>query len=294
MASMVRPSRLLPLVLLAASGLLAALPQPGGTAAVGPVVVSRVDADVPQAALDAHLRGTVSVRVRVTRMGLVDSAIAVAGDPRLRASAVASARWWIFTPQRTPAWTSVAITIDGRAPADPLSPDLLAIERDAEHRGAPWEAIDACSGALQRLGAPQVRNEWAIRGHAVRLSHGILDRLHVPGALMADCLNQRGRQDRTMARDDHEEMVETFDRALLVCPWWADGYQWRAASLLMAGRGIEAIRTLVLFRDAAADTAARSIANRALAAVTRGDSLGASKLLIRSGTQFNTDQDADH
>jgi hypothetical protein len=291
---MVRPSRLLPLLLLAALASLAATSRPGRTAATGPAVISRVDADVPQAALDAHLRGTVNVRVRITRLGLVDSAIVIAGDPRLRASALASARWWIFAPPKSPAWTSVAIAIDGHADADPLSPDLLAIERDAERRGAPWEAIDALSGALQRLGAPQVRNEWAIRAHAVRLSHGILDRLHVPGALMADCLNERGRQERTMARDDHEEMVETFDRALLVCPWWADGYQWRAASLLQAGRGVEAIRTLVLFRDAAADTAARSLANRALVTLTKGDSLGASKLLIQGGMQFNTDQDADH
>ncbi len=264
--------------------------------APAPAVIARAPVDVPKAALDARLRGTVTVRARVNRLGLVDSVRVLAGDSRLREAAATSARWWIFAPPPAPVWTTLSIDVDGRQEADPLTPDVFAIERDALRRGAPWEAITACSGELQRLGQhPRIQNEWAIRDRAIRLARRTPpERLHVPGALMFPCQNARGRQARTLASADHADLVATFDKALLVCPWWADGYQWRAASLLQCGRGIDAMRTLVLFRDAATDTAARSLADRSLAMLAAGDSLGASQLLIREGVQVNLDEDADH
>jgi len=81
---------------------------------------------------------------------------------------------------------------------------------------------------------------------------------------------------------------------LMVCPWWADGYQWRAASLLQCGRGDEGMRTLMLFREAAADSAARSLADRAIASLAAGDTIVAAQMLTREGVQFNRDEDADH
>ncbi len=264
-------------------------------AAAEPAVLSRVPADVPDAALAARLRGTVTLRVRVSTAGLVDSVRALAGDPRLREAAAGSVRWWIFAPPARPAWTTVAIGIDGRQDADPLTPDVLAIGRDAERRGAWWEAVDASVGALQRLGSnPRLLNEWTIRERAIRCARHAPDRMQLPGPVMTACQNARGRQTRTLARSDHEEFVKTFDQALLLAPWFADGYQWRAASLLQCGRGFDAMRTLALFREAAADSAARSLANRAIARLATGDTLGTAQLLAREGRQFNLDEDADH
>jgi TonB family protein len=263
--------------------------------AMAPLVLSRVPVDVPEAALEAKLQGTVTLRVRVSAVGLVDSVRVVSGDPRLREDAAACARWWLFAPPARPVWTTVAIDVDGREDVDPLSPDVLAMATDAERRGAPWEALDACVGGLQRIGThPRLRNPWALRERAIRLSRLMPERLHVPGALMSPCQNARGQQLRSMASLAHESYVATFDQALLASPWWADGYQWCAASLLLCGRGYDAVRTLVLFRDAAKDSAARGLADRALAGLAAGDTLAVSRLLMHEGVQFNRDEDADH
>jgi TonB family protein len=260
-----------------------------------PAVLSSEPASVPEAALEAKLHGPVKVNVRITRSGLVDSVQVMTGDPRLRAGAVASARWWIFAPPPQPTWARITVDVDGREDADPLTPDVLAIAHDAELRGAPWEAIDACVGALQRVGRhPRLRSEWPIRAEAIRLARLAPDRLKVPGALMSACQRARGQQLRTMASADHAAFVQIFDQALLVSPWWADGYQWRAASLLQTGRGFDAMRTLALFRAAAADSGARSLADRAIAGLAAGDTLAVSRLLMHEGVQFNRDEDADH
>ena len=264
-------------------------------AAASPVLISRVPADVPQAALEARLHGVVSVRARVSRLGLVDSVRVVTGDRRLRESALASARWWLFAPVAKPVWTTLRIDIDGRPPVDPLTPDVLAMAHEAERRGAWMEAIEAWMGALHRIGKhPSMLNEWAIRDHVIRLTRRLTSQPRVPGALLTRCQEARGGQFRTLARSEHQAFVTIFDDALLSAPWWADGYQWRAASLLNCGRGQDGMRTLMLFRTAAGDRTARSLADRAIAGLATGDTLGTAQLLKREGQQFNRDEDADH
>jgi hypothetical protein len=54
------------------------------------------------------------------------------------------------------------------------------------------------------------------------------------------------------------------------------------------------MRTLALFRAAAADSGARSLADRAIAGLAAGDTLAVSRLLMHEGVQFNRDEDADH
>ena len=71
------------------------------TVALTPVL--QPAADVPQAALDAQLKGTVTLLVRVTRPGYVDSVRVLTGDARLRESAAAVARWCVYAPQ-APNW----------------------------------------------------------------------------------------------------------------------------------------------------------------------------------------------
>ena len=258
-------------------------------------VISRVPADAPQAALDAKLAGEVRVRVRVQRDGLPDSAVAVSGDPRLRGSAAAAARWWIFAPPPRVTWTTVTVPVDGREPAEPLVPDVLAIAR-ANERAGDWQgAIDAWVGALARVGrTPLLRNEWAIREHTVRLAQRMKGMPRISGEMAGTATAARGQQGHLVTGEDHERLAHEIDEALDVAPWWADAYEWRAASLANCGRGNDAMRSLELFRIGSRDSADRALAERGLAGLAAGDTVATAALLVREGRQFNTDADADH
>src|SRR6187399_1284930 len=61
-------------------------------------VLLTAPADLPPTQLGKEVSANVGVRVLVSAEGLVDSARAVSGDPSLRPSAEASARWWVFAP----------------------------------------------------------------------------------------------------------------------------------------------------------------------------------------------------
>jgi hypothetical protein len=276
---------------LAATSAMPLTPSPAQAPPLG--VLSRVPADVSQAALDARLDDSLTVRAHVTPVGLVDSVRAVSGDPRLRADAEAAVRWWIFQPPGPAEWTTVRVEIDGRAETEALVPDVIAMARSAERDGDVRSAIDAWCGALARVGGhPQTRNEWAMRDRIVRLALRMPSPPPVPGFTAAEGQRARGRQQRTVARADHEDLVAALDALLLAAPWWSDAYQWRAASQLGCGQIADGLRSLVLFRTASRDSAARALADRALAGLARGDTLGVSQMLKLEGQQFNTDEDA--
>lgn len=291
-----RPFRFAPAVTaLAVAALLcgaaARAPQSRAPQLRAPEPLDRVAADVPQAALDAHLAGDVTVRARVDLHGLVDSVSAVAGDPLLRASALEAVRWWIWAAPKRPFWTTVTVAIDGRADVDPITPDVLELARDAESRNAWAEALDPLAGALQRIGThPTLRNEWALRARLVADAKHLAAPPAVPGALMASCMAARGEQPRTLASDAHASFAATFGEALQAAPWDADLYQWRAASFAVCGRGLDAMRDLVMLRAAARDAAARALAGRAIAQLAAGDTLGTAQLLVREGVHFNTEE----
>lgn len=271
----------------------AALAAAGATTALAPL--STVPVNVPQSVLDAGIKGAVRVRVRVSTTGLVDSVIAVSGDPRLRACAIAAARWAIYAPPAKPTWTPLAIDVDGTQPSAPLVPDVVAMARDAEKARAWKDAVEWWTGALNRIGRhPSLTDEWTVREHVIQLARRLTVTSGVPSSLLERAQYARGGQFRTLARRDHEDYVRRIDEALMVVPWWPDGLQWRAASLLNCGRGIDAMRTLVLFRAAASNAAERSLANRAIAQLATGDTLGTASLLKREGAQYNRDEDADH
>ncbi len=100
------------------------------TAVADPAVISRMPAGVPQAALDAHLAGTVTVRERLGPQGLADSVRAVSNHPRLRARAALGERDAVPGLVAT-AWRGA----DGH--------DTPAQAREVEREAEPWPALQA-------------------------------------------------------------------------------------------------------------------------------------------------------
>ena len=281
---------------LAACLLLAAAPParpagaPGSAGSLPPRLVSSVPADVPAELLAAHLSADVGVRAHVRRDGTIDSVRAVSGDARLRAAAEASGRWWIFERQPRPRWTFAHVHWDGQDVSEPLSPDVIALAREAERAGDPGAAIDDWCGALARAGQhPSIRNEYAIRERILKLAARITPPRPVPAEAFGEGQGARNQQERTVARAEHEDLVATLDRVLVQAPWWADAYQWRAASQFGCGRAADGLRSVLLMRAAATDRAMRDRADRALARFATGDTLGTYQLLKTEGIHFNPD-----
>ncbi len=97
--------------------------------------------------------GTIEVCVLVDSTGTVSEARVVRALPPFDSAAVEAARWWVFAPARDhsrPVRARVAVTLEARVPrdAEPLSPDVVALARDAEARGDLRGALDAWTGAL--------------------------------------------------------------------------------------------------------------------------------------------------
>lgn len=248
-------------------------------------------ADVPQAALDAQLKGTVTLLVRVTRPGYVDSLRVLTGDARLRTAASDVARWCVYAPQTAPVWTTLAVTVDGRVEPEPLNPDVLAIAREAEGAKDWNNALAAWTGALQRLGThPSLANEWALREHALRASRQIKPVPQAPGETQGNARGARTQQERVVARGQHEDLVGIFDTVLKTAPWWSDPYLWRASSLAGCGRSAEAVRSLRFYLLGAPDSAGTWLATTALAQIAAGDTLGASELIKKRAQSFNVDK----
>ena len=259
------------------------------SAAASLTPLSTVLADVPQAALDARLKGDVVVRVRVSRLGLVDSARVVSGDARLRAPALAAARWYLYAAQPRPEWTTVTITIDGTVDSEPLALDVIGMARDAERAGHFQAALDAWAGVLNRCGThPTIRNPWAIREHIAEVQRRMPVEPPLRGESQGYAVAARIEQQRTVARAAHADLVKKFEDAQRDLPWWDEPYQWDAASLIGAGRSQDAIRTIVIFRAATRDTASYRRANRALAGIAAGDTVMVGEMLKQEGRKFET------
>ena len=250
--------------------------------------LSTVPADIPQAALDAKLRGDVVVRLRVSRLGVVDSTTVVSGDERLRASALDAARWYLYAPRPAPAWTTTTITIDGTEETDPLPLDILAMAREAEDTGDFRAALEVWAGALNRCGThPTLRNAWAIRGRIAGAQQRLPAMPTPLGESYGSAIAARVEQQRTVSRGAHAELVLKFEDAQRNLPWWDEPYQWDAASLLGCGRSQDAIRTLLIFRAATRDSTSRHRADRAITGIAAGDSIMVGEMLKREGRQFD-------
>ena len=252
----------------------AATPAPAQPAADRATLLT-APADLPASQLGRKVAASIGVRVLVTAEGLVDSARATSGDPTLRPSAEAAARWWVFAPGDRREWVAITVPVSASADAAELHPDVLALAREAERGGDLTTALASWVGALNRLGtSPVVVNEWAIREHTFALARRISPPPLPGGAIAARTRGARNSQLRTVARAAHLDLVAQFDEALRAAPWWPEPYLWRAGSLAGGGQVAEALRSLRAYRLASSDTAGVAFAGRLIPRLAAGDDVG--------------------
>ncbi|HEV2106616.1 MAG TPA: energy transducer TonB, partial [Candidatus Eisenbacteria bacterium] len=246
----------------------------------------RVPADYPAAAVPHHLRGSVEVRARVDATGMVSEVRVTRGGPPLAAAAADAVRWYVFRPataggRPVAAWTSVAVPF--APPAEdppPLSPDPRALALDAERRGAWREAMDAWTGALERVGShPAYRNPWAIQAAALRAAARQPHWPVVPADARLQAHEAWDLAQRTTASVALAANAKEFTDALRIAPWFGDCYRWLACALAGSGRRYDAMRALRLYAQAAPDSGAAGRAATALRQLAAGDTLSASETL---------------
>ena len=257
---------------------------PGGAAP--PVLLDRVPADYPAAAVPRHLRGSVEVRARVDATGMVADVRVTRGGPPLAAAAADAVRWYVFRPataggRPVTAWTSVAVPF--APPAEdppPLSPDPRALALDAERRGAWREAMDAWTGALDRVGShPAYRNPWAIQAAALRAAARQPNWPEIPAVARLPAHEAWDLAQRTTASLALAGAATQFEDALHVAPWYGVCYRWLACALAASGGRYDAMRALRLYAQAAPDSGAAGRAAKALRELAAGDTLVASETL---------------
>jgi hypothetical protein len=270
------PTVLLALALASAFALpRAATPARAAEANPERTVLLTAPANLPPALLGERVHAQVGVRAHVSAPGLVDSALAVSGDPRLRQAAEASVRWWVFAPSPRAGWETVTVPFEAGADAPGLHPDVISMARASEARGDLPTALAAWTGALERTGtSPVAENPWEFREHVLSIVRRMPSRPEPPLVVFAAANRVRASQLRTMARGDHADLVKRFDDAIAGAPWWADLWLWRAGSLAGCGRTAEALRSLKTYRLASADTAGVAFANRLIVRLATSDTVG--------------------
>lgn len=252
-----------------------------------PTLISAVPADWPASALGGSRHVRVVVDALVGRDGTVQQTRVAKPSPPFDAAAIAAVRWNVYAPARqeeraVPVWISVPVEFRAQdaEDADPPSPDVVTLAREAERRGDLREAIDYWTGALARVGKhPTLRNEWAIRTEVLRVASRMKSPPEVPNVVRLPSIDDHNNQQRDMGRMSNERFAKTFDRALLMAPWWVDAYRWNAAACATSGRRADAIRMTQFWRLNVRDTASRALAGRALAALAEGDTLAVFSML---------------
>jgi len=270
-----RSARFLPVLLALACTAPPAGASPPAASPAPRVVLLTAPADLPPELLGTKVAAELGVRALVAPSGLVDSATAVSGDERLRPSAEAAARWWVFAPAREREWVTVSVPVTAAADAVALHPDVLAIARESEAAGDLPTALASWVGALNRLGlSPVALNEWAIREHAMALARRSTPPPPPDNQAGGAARGARGLQLRTVERVGHMDLVRRFDDALRRAPWWDEPYLWRAGSLAGCGRTAEALRSLRAYRLASADSAGVAFAGRLIDRLAAADTVG--------------------
>jgi hypothetical protein len=260
-------------------------PLPGEAPGELPVLRSPVGLNYTNTMLAAPADDSVGVCVLVDSTGAVREAGVSRPAAPFDEAALAAARWWVFAPARShgravPA--RIAVTLAAHVPrdADPLVPDVVALARDAETRGDLRGALDAWTGALARVGThPALQNEWAIREQVVALASRMAKPPEVPQMTVARARAMHNLMLRNVARGPNEDYARALDEVLLVAPWYADAYRWRAAARAASGQRDGAVRDVLCYRLAVHDSVGRVLADRALVALASADTLAALTML---------------
>ena len=228
---------------------------------------------------------TVQVCALVDSLGLVRQARVEHGGTPFDSAAVDAVHWWQFEPARVhgrpvAARVSVAVTVHPPVDADPLTPDVFGMALHAEAAGQPLDALDAWTGTLARAGVhPTLGNEWVIRERIIRLAAGSDVTPAIPAEAAASARGAHDRMLRDMSRGTNADLARALDKVLVDAPWYADAYRWRASARAASGQRAGAIRDVLCYEIASRDSAGLVSAERALAALARGDTLTALTLL---------------
>jgi len=228
---------------------------------------------------------TVQVCALVDSLGLVRQARVERGGTPYDSAAVDAVHWWQFAPARrqgrpVAARVSIAVTVHPPVDADPLTPDVLGMALHAEAAGQPRDALDAWTGTLARAGVhPALGNEWVIRERILRLAAGLGAPPTVPSGAVSSARGAHNRMLRDISRATNADLAKTLDEVLVEAPWYAEAYRWRASARAASGQRAGAIRDVLCYEIATRDSAALAMADRALRALARGDTLAALTLL---------------
>jgi hypothetical protein len=266
--------------------LLATLLIPAG-AASAPRLRSSVPADDTRPEARRARADTVQVRVQVDTLGLVTGAEMADAKAAPHAGALAAVRWWVFEPARSggrpvAATAVVPVPLAADPEPEPMRPDVLALAREAERRGAWAEALDYRLGVIGRIGDHcGLHDLWSARAEVVRVAQRMTPAPEPPTTAQRPVLGALQAMDRTLARVVSEEQRRTIDGALAIAPWHLDAYRALAMACANSGARDEAMRALRLWREGVRDSTARARATRALAALAAGDTLAAFTILQR-------------
>lgn len=248
--------------------------------AMARVPTSIVRPNLAWSVLAAKVPGPVDLRVRIDRDGIVDSVQVVKGDARLASAAIDAARWCLYAPTGIAEWTNLRVAFPALDDAEELSPDPVSMALAAEASGNLQEAIDAWTGALARVGRhPSLQDDHAIRAHILTLARRMAPPPAIPNLAAGPARGAMNRLQRSMASAESRDVLDVFDQALAIAPWFADAYRWRAAALAGCGRREDARRAIMLYRLASADSSSRALANRALRALANADTIAVSQML---------------
>ncbi len=260
-------------------------PLPGGAPDELPVLRSPIGLNYSNAMLVSPRDDSVEVCVLVDTTGTVREAGVSRPAPPFDEPALEAARWWVFAPARLhgrpePARIRVTLAVHVPRDADPLVPDVVGLARDAETRGDLRDALDAWTGTLARVGThPALQNEWSIREHVVNVAARMPIPPEVPAMTLERARSMHNLMLRNIARGDNEDYAHALDDVLLVAPWYADAYRWRASARAASGQRDGAVRDVLCYRLAVRDSAGRALAERALVALASADTLAALTML---------------
>lgn len=259
-------------------------PLPGEAPDTPPVLRSAVGLNYSNDLLASPADAVVRVCVLVDSTGVVREASVLGPRAPFDDAALDAARWSVFEPARrrgraVPA--RVTLEVSARTPrdADPLVPDVLALARQAEAQGDLRGALDAWTGTLARVGVhPALQDEWTLRAHALSVAARFPAPPTVPAPTEARARGTHNLMLRNISRADNADYARALDDVLREAPWYADAYRWRAAARAASGQRDGAVRDVLCYR-LAADSAGRALAERALVALSRADTLAALTLL---------------
>jgi TonB family protein len=250
-------------------------------------VIDSIAADAPQALFEGRARGPVELRVLVGEDGTARDVRVAGGPGPLDRAAVDAAWWWLFRPAMrrgvpAAAWTTIRLRFPPVEDVSPLDPteDVARMAREAESDGDLENAIAYWSGLISRAGRhPSQQNAWQGRAEAIRVAKRMKPAPELSSNIGADFRHVRGELSRAVSTWSFAKWVKPLEEITAAAPWHGESYRYLGAACAGGDRRFDAMRAAQCYRLAAADSAGRARADKALRQLSAGDLLGASVTL---------------